>query len=340
MDDNHGDSSENQPQSQPSAFEQASLSDYGGDGVDYSPHFQTREVFPTYQAAVDWAREIATPLGFFLTNSSYKKQRNGLPINYMKCDRGERNRGENRDRENATRKNTNSKGCKCTFQISARCLRDMEGWIIKSKKGLKGMHNHPLMVYREGHRQVSGLSPAAKTLVIDMSSAAAKPRHIMAAVKEKFPNESPNKRHIYNVRSRARLDACEGRDVAHQFVHLANEYKYVTWINVDPDTCAITHAFLAHPEMANMLRTYPHVIGMDSTYKTNRYNMPFFELVGVTPTNQNFLIGYAILKSETYESYKWVLEKLQLYIGFEVAPNVFVTDCDWEGRTFCVGRIC
>uniref|UniRef100_A0A803LLZ9 Uncharacterized protein n=1 Tax=Chenopodium quinoa TaxID=63459 RepID=A0A803LLZ9_CHEQI len=73
----------------------ASLSDYGGDGVDYSPQFQTREVFPTYQAAVDWAREIATPLGFFLTNSSYKKQRNGLPINYMKCDRGERNRGEN-----------------------------------------------------------------------------------------------------------------------------------------------------------------------------------------------------------------------------------------------------
>ncbi|XP_021717470.1 protein FAR1-RELATED SEQUENCE 2-like [Chenopodium quinoa] len=184
------------------------------------------------------------------------------------------------------------------------------------------------MVYREGHQQVSGLSPAAKTLVIDMTSAAAKPRHIMAAVKEKFSNENPNKRHIYNVRSRARLDACEGRDVAHQFVHLENEYKYVTWINVDPDTRAITHAFLAQPEMANMLRTYPHVIGMDSTYKTNIYNTPFFKLVGVTPTNQNFLIGYAILKSETYARYKWVLEKLQLYIGFEVAPNVFVIDCE------------
>uniref|UniRef100_A0A803N9I2 Uncharacterized protein n=1 Tax=Chenopodium quinoa TaxID=63459 RepID=A0A803N9I2_CHEQI len=58
-----------------------------------------------------------------------------------------------------------------------------------------------------------------------MTSTAAKLRHIMAAVKEKFLNESPNKRHIYNVRSRARLDACEGRDVAHQFVHLANEYN-------------------------------------------------------------------------------------------------------------------
>uniref|UniRef100_A0A803MWX3 Uncharacterized protein n=1 Tax=Chenopodium quinoa TaxID=63459 RepID=A0A803MWX3_CHEQI len=45
------------------------------------------------------------------------------------------------------------------------------------------------------------------------------------------------------------------------------------------------HAFMAHPVMIDILRTYPYVIGMDSTYKTNRYGMMFFEIVGVTPTN-------------------------------------------------------
>uniref|UniRef100_A0A803KZF6 WRKY domain-containing protein n=1 Tax=Chenopodium quinoa TaxID=63459 RepID=A0A803KZF6_CHEQI len=64
-----------------------------GDGVDYSPHFQTREVFPTYQAAVDWAREIATPLGCYkrrLLHEEWDADEQAKGLHKVKGSRNER----------------------------------------------------------------------------------------------------------------------------------------------------------------------------------------------------------------------------------------------------------
>ncbi|XP_021836304.1 uncharacterized protein [Spinacia oleracea] len=83
--------------------------------------------------------------------------------------------------------------------------------------------------------------------------------------------------------------------------------------------------------MVEVLRTYPLVIGMDTTYKTNKYGFPFLEIVGVTPTNQNFLIAYAIIKDETTDNYRWVLEKLKMLLGASHINN------DVEAH---VGKIC
>ncbi|KAL2928712.1 Protein FAR1-RELATED SEQUENCE 5 [Bienertia sinuspersici] len=168
-------------------------------------------------------------------------------------------------------------------------------------KGDRGHHNHELLVYNEGHRQVSGLSPAAKKVVRDMTEARVKPGPILAAVKEQFPNLNPNKRHIYNCRAKLREEKAEGRNPAEQFLHLAAEHKCLFWI--DSDEGVVTHTFVAHPTLVNLLCTFPFVIMMDSTYKTNRYDMPLFEMIGMSSTNENFLIGWALMKDETEEIY-------------------------------------
>ena len=33
-------------------------------------------------------------------------------------------------------------------------------------------------------------------------------------------------------------------------------------------------------------------------YKTNKYNMPFLELIDMTPYNENFMFGYALMANE------------------------------------------
>ncbi|XP_021773620.1 uncharacterized protein LOC110737591 [Chenopodium quinoa] len=113
------------------------------------------------------------------------------------------------------------------------------------------------------------------------------------------------------------MERFEGREVVHQVLHLARQSKYLTWVMTDTNN-VLQHDFMAHPIMTNLLRTYPYVIGMDSTYKTNRYGMPFFEIVGVTLTNQNFLVAYAFMRSESEESYQWVLQCLRLLISLEI----------------------
>ncbi|KAL2902597.1 hypothetical protein RDABS01_027679, partial [Bienertia sinuspersici] len=196
-------------------------------------------------------------------------------------------------------------------------------------KGDRGYQNHELLVYNEGHRQVSGLSPGAKKLVRDMTEARAKPGPILAAVKERFPNLNPNKRHIYNFRAKLREEKAEGQNPAEQFLYLIVKHKYLFWI--DSDEGVVTHTFVAHPTSVNLLRTFPFVIMMDSTYKTNRYDMPLFEIIGMSSTNKNFLNGWALMKDETEESYRWVMERAVYFDIFQEA----CAPIDWGGE-WCV----
>lgn len=54
--------------------------------------------------------------------------------------------------------------------------------------------------------------------------------------------------------------------------------------------------------------------------------MPLLEIIGMTPTNHNFVIAYALMKDETESSYTWAMEQFKLLIGNDVHPTCFVTD--------------
>ena len=54
--------------------------------------------------------------------------------------------------------------------------------------------------------------------------------------------------------------------------------------------------------------------------------MPLVQIIGMTPTNTNFLVAYAIVADETEGSYSWVLGQLRVILGNDVEPNVIVSD--------------
>lgn len=297
------------------------MEQFGGDGVDYSTFFVSDEMFESDTDAINWAKQIALQIGFELIISSHKNNGN---VKMLRCNRGERYRGEIRDLEVAVRKNTKTKACKCTFQLRAKRL--CGSWVIVSLPGIRGTHNHGFHVYAEGYRQKSGLSTEAKKIVRDMSSAQSKPCAILASLQEKFPDDNATRRHVYNYRDQIRKLGFEDRDVVGQFHHLAVESNYVHWHRANPDTNEVTHVFMAHPTSIQLLRSFPWLIGIDVTYKTNKYKMALVEIVGMTPTNKNFLIAYAIMKDESESSYAWALEKLRLMFGYDVQPTAIVTD--------------
>ena len=88
----------------------------------------------------------------------------------------------------------------------------------------------------------------------------------------------------------------------------------------------IIHLFFAHPISIPLTRTYPAVLLMDCTYKTNRFRMPLLDVVGMTSFNTTFFSCFAFLKSEEKEDYEWALTRVaRLFDGIET-PNVIVTD--------------
>ncbi|XP_021755461.1 uncharacterized protein LOC110720724 [Chenopodium quinoa] len=255
-----------------------------GDGVDYSGHFLTEAVFSSFEDVVLWAQNVCRLLGFMLVKSSYKKDWSGRSYRYVTCDRGKKSMI--RDLMNAICKDTKSKAISCPSKLKVEYVRVVSGWKLSC---LNDTHNHFLVVYPEGHQQISGLSPAAKQIVRDMTQAQVPLRHIMRALLEKSLGDHPNIRHVYNCRSNIIMERFEGREVVHEVLHLARQSKYLTWVMTDTNN-VLQHAFIVHPIMTNLLRAYPYVIGMDSTYKTNRYDMPIFEIVGVHRLIRTFLL--------------------------------------------------
>ncbi|XP_048493313.1 protein FAR1-RELATED SEQUENCE 5-like [Beta vulgaris subsp. vulgaris] len=218
---------------------------------------------------------------------------------YLDCERGKKK--ELRDFSSAIRRKTKRKACGCPFRLFLVPMKNYSYWVVKTKAE-HGFHNHPMMLYPEGHRQISGLSPGAKKLVGELTAAHVKPRHIMKAITSAFPSVKPNMRHIYNCKDLLRRERSEGRNAAQEFLHQAVQSNYLFWLDAD-EMGRVTHTFIAHPTSVNLVRTYPHVLHIDATYKTNKYLYPLVEIVGVTPTNKNFLVAWALLQHEDVESY-------------------------------------
>nr|XP_017227957.1 PREDICTED: protein FAR1-RELATED SEQUENCE 5-like [Daucus carota subsp. sativus] len=64
-----------------------------------------------------------------------------------------------------------------------------------------------------------------------------------------------------------------------------------------------------------------------STYRTNRYCMPFVPFTGVNHHYQSILFGMSLIRDETEESYLWVFKSWLEAMG-NVAPQTIITDQD------------
>ncbi|TYG94178.1 hypothetical protein ES288_A11G167400v1 [Gossypium darwinii] len=64
---------------------------------------------------------------------------------------------------------------------------------------------------------------------------------------------------------------------------------------------------------------------VDATYKTNKYDLPFVQIIGVTSTNKTFSIAFAFIINGKEENYNWALTCLKLTLEY-MYPRIIVTD--------------
>jgi hypothetical protein len=72
---------------------------------------------------------------------------------------------------------------------------------------------------------------------------------------------------------------------------------------------------------------YKDCVFFDTTFCTNRYNMPFAPIVGINNHLQTVVLGCALLANETKDGFRWVFERwLEAMDG--VQPDHIMTDQD------------
>ena len=72
---------------------------------------------------------------------------------------------------------------------------------------------------------------------------------------------------------------------------------------------------------------YGECVSFDTTYMTNRYNLPFAPFVGITGHGQSCLFACAFLHDETVDTFKWVFQTFLEAMGGK-HPQTIITDQD------------
>nr|KAJ0228208.1 hypothetical protein LSAT_V11C100027130 [Lactuca sativa] len=172
-------------------------------------------------------------------------------------------------------------------------------------------HNHEPSMYMEGHLFAMQLSDKESHLVQELTKLNVKPQDILSTLKEQNPNNVSSLRTIYNFRRSFR----DLNKKVEPRCRMGNELEDL---------------FFIHPTSLKMWQTFPYVVLMDDTYKTNKYNFHFLEIVGVTSTNKTFSIAFAFMCNEKTSNYRWALTCLKLTINesFSLVDMVLMKACE------------
>ena len=187
----------------------------------------------------------------------------------------------------------------------------------------KGFHNHFFVPYPEASTESNALTSEEKSEIRDMLATHTQPNKIRYALNKKF-NSHHNINQIYNESYKVRKEKLGGMSSTDWTLRAATRHGYFVQSTED-DNKNLANLFLCHPESAQMLGAWYYVILIDSTYNTNKYRKPVIQLIGVTPVQKNFTIGFALVENEKAETYIWLLNQLRSLLG-ERKPTAFVTD--------------
>lgn len=91
------------------------------------------------------------------------------------------------------------------------------------------------------------------------------------------------------------------------------------------DKNRLVQLFVTEPMSIALARKYGYVIHIDSTFRTNQYDMPLLHIVSSTATKKTFTLAFAFLAGKHQEHVVWALQKLKEVMG-DLPTVAVVTD--------------
>jgi hypothetical protein len=129
----------------------------------------------------------------------------------------------------------------------------------------------------------------------------------------------------YIRKTRLQLEAGDAEALQQYFTDMTlknSDFFYV--LDLDEDH-RLRNVFWADARSRAAYESFSDVITFDSTYLTNKYDMPFAPFVGVNHHGQSILLGCALLSSETTDTYTWLFRTWLRCMGGS-SPGGIVTD--------------
>ncbi|EFZ03822.2 hypothetical protein MAA_00896 [Metarhizium robertsii ARSEF 23] len=265
----------------------------------------------------------AAPRGYAFINGRSTKERSGKQTITYTCDRRRNHPIIQRER----RRKTTTRTTGCEFSVLGKESLDKTTWTVKHRSDKRFcVHNHDPSWDPTAHPIHRTLSKEGASQVATLTNAGIAPKGIRTYIRQNTSSIA-TQQDIYNRIADARREACEGQSSINALANQLFKEGFWSQFQTGPDD-RVKAVLFAHPDSVFYLQSYPDVLILDCTYKTNKYGMPLLDVIGVDACQRSFCIAFAFLGGETEEDYIWALGRLNMLFESRniKRPAVILTD--------------
>lgn len=282
--------------------------------------------FKTHQEVSKFYKSYARRVGFGVSvrRSSFTKEGLCLYLELMCCKGGGNKRAEPKFRKR-TSATTN-----CLARIRVKLWAD--GLLHLELANLD--HNHPVspsMVRFLSHsRHLSGFAKKRSRLdesdavqIEDEQERSEGPANGLSALEELLFGETERR----SSSERGRLKLGEGDAEALRLFFTRMQARNSNFFNIIDlnDQGSVRNVFWADSRSRAAYQYYNDAVLLDTSYVTNKYDLPLATFVGVNHHGQPVLLGCALLSDETPETYLWLLKAWVACMSGHL-PKAVITD--------------
>ena len=222
--------------------------------------------------------------------------------------------------------------CHCNARLEVKLDRSTGLWSVGK---FTDNHNHVLarpdeVPFLRSHRKIKDFKKAE----ILASEAAGVRKHViienMTSKVGGYQNRGWVSKDVYNFCSRVKRQLISKGDatIAIDMMQCRKEKDPSFFYEYQQDKKGrLKNLFWCDSQSRQDYQDFGDVVVFDSTYKMNRYGMPFIPFVGLNSHRKTTVFGCAIVSNEKEETYAWVLQTF-LKAMCQKKPKSVITDGD------------
>ncbi|XP_062211569.1 protein FAR1-RELATED SEQUENCE 5-like [Phragmites australis] len=222
--------------------------------------------------------------------------------------------------------------CGCNAKLDIELNEESGLWFVKD---FVDGHCHVLckpedVFVMRSHR---GLNDAQKAEAIELGIGGLRTCQIMDVMEKNHGSYEETGfllRDLYNFFARYKKERVEGRDAEFVLKYMGGKQEedpeYFFKYSVD-DEGHLKKKNWADAQSRIDYHAFGDVIIFDSTYRVNRYNLPFVPFIGLNHHRSTVVFGCGIISDESVSSYVWLLEAFLEAMG-QHHPESVITDGD------------